>query len=216
MSEEEENSEEDLRAAFATFDKDGDGFISEVELRHVTSNLGEKMSDEEIQEMVREADEDGDGQISYPEFVKVPAAQRAISNGSLLTRGSRHGQGQPAVSGGGCGQVSMQVSICASKSRYLFVPRRGRRYLFESRRGCRYLCRYLFKYIIVPRDGAGGYRRSLRDRRVAGGSQVCEQQGQPARHHRPPLGQEAGPPPWNQGRGQGVPASHSGSLQRRR
>ena len=40
-----------------------------------------------------------------------------------LTEGSRHGQGHPAPSEGGCGQVSMQVSICTSKHRYLFEPR---------------------------------------------------------------------------------------------
>ena len=47
------------------FDKDGNGFISAAELRHVMVNLGEKLSDEEVDEMIREADIDGDGQIKY-------------------------------------------------------------------------------------------------------------------------------------------------------
>ena len=48
-----------------TFDRDGDGFISVKELRHVMRCLGEKMSDEEIDEMVAAADLDGDGRIDY-------------------------------------------------------------------------------------------------------------------------------------------------------
>ena len=46
------------------FDKDGNGFISAAELRHVMTNLGEKLTDEEVDEMIREADIDGDGQVS--------------------------------------------------------------------------------------------------------------------------------------------------------
>lgn len=53
------------------FDKDGNGFISAAELRHIMTNLGEKLTDEEVDEMIREADIDGDGQINYEEFVKV-------------------------------------------------------------------------------------------------------------------------------------------------
>jgi calmodulin len=61
----ETDSEEEIREAFKVFDKDGNGFISAAELRHVMTNLGEKLSDEEVDEMVREADMDGDGQINY-------------------------------------------------------------------------------------------------------------------------------------------------------
>ena len=35
------------------FDKDGNGFISAAELRHVMTNLGEKLTDEEVDEMIR-------------------------------------------------------------------------------------------------------------------------------------------------------------------
>jgi len=73
------------------FDKDGNGYISAAEarashtdcppvlstthgfaltrvsscplqLRHVMTNLGEKLTEEEVDEMIREADIDGDGQ----------------------------------------------------------------------------------------------------------------------------------------------------------
>lgn len=61
------DSEEEIKEAFKVFDKDGNGFISAAELRHVMTNLGEKLSDQEVEEMIREADVDGDGQINYRE-----------------------------------------------------------------------------------------------------------------------------------------------------
>ena len=92
------DTEEELIEAFKVFDKDGNGYISSAELRHVMTNLGEKLTDEEVDEMIREADVgayfiilpltrpcglwlsllvmanvgvDGDGQINYEEFVKM-------------------------------------------------------------------------------------------------------------------------------------------------
>ncbi len=38
-------------------------FPSPPQLRHVMTNLGEKLTDEEVDEMIREADVDGDGQV---------------------------------------------------------------------------------------------------------------------------------------------------------
>lgn len=48
------DSEEEIREAFRVFDKDGNGFISAAELRHVMTNLGEKLTDDEVDEMIRE------------------------------------------------------------------------------------------------------------------------------------------------------------------
>jgi calmodulin len=67
----ENDTEEEIVEAFKVFDKDGNGYISAAELRHVMTNLGEKLTDEECDEMIREADIDGDGQINYGEFVKL-------------------------------------------------------------------------------------------------------------------------------------------------
>merc|ERR1712100_993669 len=69
------DSEEEILEAFKVFDRDGYGFISAAELRHVMTNLGEKLTDEEVDEMIREADVDGDGQINYEEFVKMMMAK---------------------------------------------------------------------------------------------------------------------------------------------
>ena len=55
------------------FDKDGNGFISAAELRHVMGRLGVTFTDSELQEMVSEADVDGDGQINFAEFYNVMA-----------------------------------------------------------------------------------------------------------------------------------------------
>ena len=38
------DDEEELREAFRVFDRDGNGFISSAELRHVMTNLGEKLT----------------------------------------------------------------------------------------------------------------------------------------------------------------------------
>nr|GEX88637.1 calmodulin-7-like isoform X2 [Tanacetum cinerariifolium] len=78
------DSEEELKEAFRVFDKDQNGFISAAELRHVMTNLGEKLTDEEVDEMIREADVDGDGQINYEEFVKVMMAKLIFSSVSNI------------------------------------------------------------------------------------------------------------------------------------
>lgn len=75
----ETDSEEEIREAFRVFDKDGNGFISADELRHVMTSLGEKLTDEEVDEMIREADIDGDGQINYE-----GASTTTISNREVL------------------------------------------------------------------------------------------------------------------------------------
>ena len=75
----ETDSEEEIREAFRVFDKDGNGFISAAELRHVMTNLGEKLTDEEVDEMIREADIDGDGQVNYEGNFRMFLDQRAVS-----------------------------------------------------------------------------------------------------------------------------------------
>ena len=50
------------------FDKDGNGFLSAAELRHIMTNLGEKLKEDEVDDMMREAGIEPDGSINYEEF----------------------------------------------------------------------------------------------------------------------------------------------------
>ncbi|KAH9369721.1 hypothetical protein HPB48_007688 [Haemaphysalis longicornis] len=63
--------DEQIRDAFKVFDRNGDGYVSCAELRHVMTTMGEKLTHEEVDEMIREADKDGDGRINYDEFVAM-------------------------------------------------------------------------------------------------------------------------------------------------
>ena len=65
------DTEEELIEAFKVFDRDGNGLVSSIELKHVMLSLGEKITDEEVEEMIKEADIDGDGFINYEEFVRM-------------------------------------------------------------------------------------------------------------------------------------------------
>ncbi|XP_031628406.1 calmodulin-A-like isoform X4 [Contarinia nasturtii] len=68
--------EDELKEAFRVFDKNNDGLISSTELRHVMTNLGERLSDEEVDDMIKEADSDGDGMVNYEEFVMILTAKK--------------------------------------------------------------------------------------------------------------------------------------------
>jgi Ca2+-binding EF-hand superfamily protein len=76
------DTEEELIEAFKVFDRDGNGFISAAEIRHVMTNLGEKLTDEEVDEMVCGVDVDGDGKVNYEEFVMMMMAGGPCSNPS--------------------------------------------------------------------------------------------------------------------------------------
>ena len=64
-------NEKELLEAFQVFDKDGKGFISVMELRHILGNMGEKLGDSEVEQMLREAHITGDGIVNYTEFVRA-------------------------------------------------------------------------------------------------------------------------------------------------
>ncbi|KAH8284065.1 hypothetical protein KR054_009107 [Drosophila jambulina] len=63
--------EDEIIGAFRVFDKQGTGFISEKEFRHIMKNLGEHMTDDEVDEIVLDADANVEGNINYASFVAM-------------------------------------------------------------------------------------------------------------------------------------------------
>jgi calmodulin len=66
---EEKGIEEEVKDAFAAFDKDKDGKITAAELIHIMKNIGEPLPQEDIDEMIAEADINKDGNIDYVDFI---------------------------------------------------------------------------------------------------------------------------------------------------
>ncbi|KAK5583097.1 hypothetical protein RB653_004687 [Dictyostelium firmibasis] len=62
--------EKEIIEAFQVFDKDGKGLIGASDLRHILTNLGERLPEEQVEEMLRQAVGSGDGAINYEPFVK--------------------------------------------------------------------------------------------------------------------------------------------------
>merc|ERR1719318_1123967 len=73
----DEESDEEIRQAFAVFDKDKSGTITESELKQAMKSLGEKMTDAEVRAMIKDVDLNGDGKIDYNEFVKMLKSQES-------------------------------------------------------------------------------------------------------------------------------------------
>lgn len=67
----------DFMEAFKTFDREGMGFISGAEMRHVLSSLGERLTDKEVDQVIKFADlqEDLEGNVKYEEFIKKVMGQ---------------------------------------------------------------------------------------------------------------------------------------------
>jgi len=61
---------EDFIEGLRHFDKDGNGYISSAELRHLLTTLGEKLTDEEVEQLLA-GHEDSQGNVHYEEFVRA-------------------------------------------------------------------------------------------------------------------------------------------------
>lgn len=59
------------KKVFATFDKNGDGFITRQELRESLKGMRILMTDEELDELVSKSDDNGDGLIDFDEFCNL-------------------------------------------------------------------------------------------------------------------------------------------------
>ncbi len=64
-------SQQDVRAAFVTFDQDNDEFIDQSELSQAMADIGEELDDDEVWAMIDEVDNNGDRLVDYPEFVEI-------------------------------------------------------------------------------------------------------------------------------------------------
>ncbi|XP_065185658.1 myosin-2 essential light chain-like [Sycon ciliatum] len=69
-SKKEAGSQEAFIEGLRVFDKDGNGTINSVELRHVLTSLGEKLNEEEVDQLLTGM-EDSNGQVQYEEFIKT-------------------------------------------------------------------------------------------------------------------------------------------------
>lgn len=62
---------EDVKTAFAMFDKNGDGTIASKTLVTVMRCLGFNPTEDEIEDMINEVDVDGNGVIDFIEFLQM-------------------------------------------------------------------------------------------------------------------------------------------------
>ena len=62
-------STEFVRLGLKVFDKEQNGNISSAELRHLLTNLGERLSDEEVEQLLSGL-EDKNGLIHYEEWIR--------------------------------------------------------------------------------------------------------------------------------------------------
>ncbi|CAD5118207.1 DgyrCDS6930 [Dimorphilus gyrociliatus] len=71
LSQRKRDTEDEVREAFSVFDRDGNGYVSAAEIRHVMTSLGEKLGHDEIEELLSEVNIDSDGQIEYKAVVRT-------------------------------------------------------------------------------------------------------------------------------------------------
>lgn len=53
------------------FDKDGSGFMSAADLRHVLTAIGEKMTDKQVDQLLSNIEMDKEGNVNYEELVRA-------------------------------------------------------------------------------------------------------------------------------------------------
>ena len=79
-----QNSSSQLKAAFATFDKNGDGNISAEELRELMSQLGTGAREEDIANVMESLDVNHDGHVSYNEVARFVTREMRRSGYSFM------------------------------------------------------------------------------------------------------------------------------------
>uniref|UniRef100_A0A0B7A960 EF-hand domain-containing protein n=1 Tax=Arion vulgaris TaxID=1028688 RepID=A0A0B7A960_9EUPU len=64
-----ENKQQELKAALIAQDRDKTGYVNTVSLRHILTNMGEKLSAKEVDTLLRETGVQAGGQIKIANFV---------------------------------------------------------------------------------------------------------------------------------------------------
>lgn len=65
------DSDELVKEAFRSYDRDGDGYIDKGELLSFMRDVNDSVTEEEVDTMIKEADYDNDGKISFDEFYRI-------------------------------------------------------------------------------------------------------------------------------------------------
>ncbi|KAL1747116.1 hypothetical protein HDZ31DRAFT_80697 [Schizophyllum fasciatum] len=68
----------EVKDAFESFDRDGNGMITVDELRGVMHSLNRRPTDEQIMEMIDKVDVDGDGRVNFREFLMLMGADASV------------------------------------------------------------------------------------------------------------------------------------------
>ncbi|KAL1750900.1 hypothetical protein FB107DRAFT_223040 [Schizophyllum commune] len=68
----------EVKDAFESFDRDGNGMITVDELRSVMHSLNRRPTDEQIMEMIDKVDVDGDGRVNFREFLMLMGADASF------------------------------------------------------------------------------------------------------------------------------------------
>ncbi|GFO45251.1 calmodulin [Plakobranchus ocellatus] len=71
-----QNYTRQLEEALRTVDKEGGGFVQASELKHLLTNMGDRLSDDDFNVLLEELDVDSSGRIQFKEFVRLLAASR--------------------------------------------------------------------------------------------------------------------------------------------
>ncbi|KAJ6363248.1 hypothetical protein OIU78_003428 [Salix suchowensis] len=96
----------ELKSVFATFDKNGDGFITKQELRESFKNIRIFMTEKEVEEMVVKVDANGDGLVDFEEFCILCKATGVRDQG-----GDDEREGQVAGQDGGEGDLKEAFDV---------------------------------------------------------------------------------------------------------
>lgn len=75
----------EIMDAFNYFDKNGDGFITAIEIKQVMSELGHDVSEDQAEQMLAEVDKEGNGRVTYQRFKSMMLSDDTDGSAALLT-----------------------------------------------------------------------------------------------------------------------------------